>query len=80
MVLFVFFGLCITILLITAIDTKSNGFFLQERIGQYGKKFTIYKLRTLHSQTHQLTCWGKFLRNYKVRTWFTDILMIITSS
>ncbi|WP_353085145.1 sugar transferase [Flavobacterium sp.] len=66
MVLYVFFGICITILLITAIDTKSNGFFLQERIGQYGKKFTIYKLRTLHSQTHHLSCWGKFLRNYKI--------------
>jgi lipopolysaccharide/colanic/teichoic acid biosynthesis glycosyltransferase len=66
MVLLVFFGICITILLITAIDTKSNGFFLQERIGQYGKKFTIYKLRTLHSKTHQLSSWGKFLRNYKI--------------
>ena len=66
MVLLVFFGICITILLITAIDTQSNGFFLQERIGQYGKKFTIYKLRTLHSQTHHLSCWGKFLRNYKI--------------
>lgn len=66
MVLLVFFGICITILLITAIDTKSNGFFLQERIGQYGKKFAIYKLRTLHSQTHHLSCWGKFLRNYKI--------------
>ena len=66
MVLLVFFGICITILLITAIDTKSNGFFCQERIGQYGKKFAIYKLRTLHSQTHHLSCWGKFLRNYKI--------------
>ena len=66
MVLLVFFGICITILLITAIDTKSNGFFCQERIGQYGKKFTIYKLRTLHSKTHQLSSWGKFLRNYKI--------------
>lgn len=66
MVLYFFFGICITILLITAIDTKSNGFFLQERIGQYGKKFAIYKLRTLHSQTHHLSCWGKFLRNYKI--------------
>ena len=75
-VLFVFFGICITILLITAIDTKSNGFFLQERIGQYGKKFTIYKLRTLHSQTHQLSCWGKFLRNYKIDE-FPQLLNII---
>ena len=66
MVLYFFFVICITILLITAIDTKSNGFFLQERIGQYGKKFAIYKLRTLHSQTHHLSCWGKFLRNYKI--------------
>jgi lipopolysaccharide/colanic/teichoic acid biosynthesis glycosyltransferase len=66
MVLLVFFGICITLLLITAIDTKSNGFFLQERIGQYGKKFTIYKLRTLHSKTHQLSSWGKFLRNSKI--------------
>lgn len=66
MAFLVFFGICFTVLLITAIDTQSNGFFCQVRIGQYGKKFTIYKLRTLHSKTHQLSCWGKFLRNSKL--------------
>jgi lipopolysaccharide/colanic/teichoic acid biosynthesis glycosyltransferase len=51
---------------ITAIDTQSNGIFKQERIGRFGKPFSIYKLRTLHANTHQMSRWGQFLRTTKL--------------
>ena len=51
---------------ITAIDTQSNGFFTHERIGQHGKSFLIYKLRTLHSKTNKSSLWGQFLRKTKL--------------
>lgn len=56
----------LVLVFITAIDTQSNGFFKQERIGQYGKPFLIYKLRTLHLQTSKISVWGKLLRTSKL--------------
>lgn len=62
-----FFGFVILFFwLVTTLDTKSNGFFCQERIGQFGKKFTIYKLRTFHSKTGQVSPIGQFLRRNKI--------------
>lgn len=62
------FALSVVVLLvgITAVDTRSNGFFLQNRIGQYGTSFRIYKLRTLHTETQQISSWGNFLRKTKL--------------
>ena len=62
------FGLVFLLLVlgITAIDTQSNGFFTQERIGQRGKSFLIYKLRTLHSKTNKTSFWGRMLRKTKL--------------
>jgi lipopolysaccharide/colanic/teichoic acid biosynthesis glycosyltransferase len=54
------------VIAITAIDTQSNGFFTQVRIGQYGKPFLIYKLRTLHSKTHKMSAFGHALRTTKL--------------
>ena len=51
---------------ITAIDTQSNGFFTQVRIGQHGKPFLIYKLRTLHLKTNKTSLWGRMLRKTKL--------------
>jgi lipopolysaccharide/colanic/teichoic acid biosynthesis glycosyltransferase len=61
-------GLVILLLVlgITAIDTQSNGFFTQVRIGQHGKPFLIYKLRTLHSKTNKTSFWGRMLRKTKL--------------
>lgn len=61
-------GLVILLLVlgITAIDTQSNGFFTQVRIGQYGKSFLIYKLRTLHPKTNKTSFWGRMLRKTKL--------------
>ena len=49
-----------------AIDTASNGIFTQKRVGQYGKLFRIYKLRSMHSQNQSISGFGKFLRNSKL--------------
>jgi lipopolysaccharide/colanic/teichoic acid biosynthesis glycosyltransferase len=61
------------LLLLASIDTKTNGVFSQLRVGQHGKLFKIYKIRTLKEGTHQLgylkksaTSLGKFLRRTKL--------------
>lgn len=52
--------------LMATIDTRSSGLFVQERIGQYGKTFKIFKLKTFHPLTQKVSPLGKFLRNYKI--------------
>jgi lipopolysaccharide/colanic/teichoic acid biosynthesis glycosyltransferase len=54
------------VICITAIDTQSDGFFTQERIGQHVKSFLIYKLRTLHAKTNKSSLWGRILRKTKL--------------
>lgn len=49
-----------------SIDTASNGLFRQIRIGQFGKEFTIFKLKTLHPKTKKITVFGRFLRKSKI--------------
>jgi lipopolysaccharide/colanic/teichoic acid biosynthesis glycosyltransferase len=64
--LFVSGGLLLLCLLIAALDTKSSGLFFQKRIGQHGKPFYIYKIKTLNENTKQPTRFGSFLRKYKL--------------
>ncbi|MBE6346146.1 MAG: sugar transferase [Lentimicrobiaceae bacterium] len=56
---------------------KGSFFFKQERIGQYGKPFKIYKIRTMRIQNHnnnfvttadddRILPFGKFLRKTKL--------------
>ncbi|CAN1531464.1 WcaJ Sugar transferases involved in lipopolysaccharide synthesis [Flavobacteriaceae bacterium] len=52
--------------ILATIDTKSNGFFFQSRIGQYGKVFRIYKLKTLCPLTGKISKLGAFLRKTKI--------------
>lgn len=47
-------------------DTNSGGLFFQKRVGQYGKLFTIYKLKTMHPKTGNVTGVGAFFRKYKL--------------
>lgn len=47
-------------------DTNSFGIFFQQRIGQYGKPFTIFKLRSMHIKTLKISRYGAFIRNYKI--------------
>ena len=61
------FGWILLILwFLATIDTKSNGFFFQERIGQFGKIFKIVKLKTIHPKTEIISQLGSFLRKSKL--------------
>lgn len=51
--------------LLACVNTKSNGVFLQTRIGQNGKPFTIYKLKTMRNNNNEVSKLGAFLRKYK---------------
>lgn len=59
-------GLIFFSFIIASIDTGSNGLFKQRRIGQYGKSFIIFKLRTIHPKTGNVSFIGKFLRKSKM--------------
>ncbi len=61
--------------IIAAIETKSNGFFLQERVGKDGKIFKIIKIKTMKDikgttittfNDFRITRSGKFFRKYKI--------------
>ncbi|ESU22164.1 sugar transferase [Flavobacterium enshiense DK69] len=55
--------------LVATLDTKTNGFFLQKRVGQFGKSFTIIKLRTIRRNKEgiaSISKIGAFLRNSKI--------------
>ena len=59
--------------IIASVDTKEYGIFSQYRVGQYGKLFNIFKIRTLKNEPHRLgsldksaTSFGKFLRRYEL--------------
>ncbi|WP_179335356.1 sugar transferase [Winogradskyella costae] len=61
------------LIFIATIDTKKWGVYSQLRVGQYGKLFRIYKIRTLTDGEHrlgQLDCSassvGRFLRRTKL--------------
>ncbi|SHG36761.1 Sugar transferase involved in LPS biosynthesis (colanic, teichoic acid) [Flavobacterium segetis] len=69
-VLSLFLWLLIISWFIAAIDTRTNGIFTQQRIGQHGRKFTILKLRTIKndllSGKQTISKMGFFLRKYKL--------------
>jgi lipopolysaccharide/colanic/teichoic acid biosynthesis glycosyltransferase len=65
-----FFWVVFIAWLLAAIDTDTNGIFIQQRIGQFGNPFKIYKLRTIQiltsSGNRRISKIGKFLRGYKL--------------
>lgn len=67
---FLFFWVLVLAWIISVIDTRTNGVFIQERIGQYGRKFHIYKLRTMKAgenlEVLHKSKLGKLLRKYKL--------------
>lgn len=61
--------LLLIFIIIHYLYSGQSGLFVQERIGQYGKKFKIYKLRTLNYNSNGLvepTSLGNFLRKSKI--------------
>lgn len=58
-------GWFILILIVLAtLDIKSSGLFTQTRIGQHGKPFIIYKIKTM--QNGVITPFGKLMRQTKL--------------
>ena len=55
--------------ILASLDTRANGFFIQERIGQGGGVFKIVKLRTMHPKTAKISRLGAFLRKTKMDEW-----------
>ncbi|WP_242134068.1 sugar transferase [Aestuariivivens marinum] len=69
-----FFGLVtlglfiISLAVLSYLDTKQSGIFKQKRVGHFGNKFYIYKLRTmkhLPNNNKITTAFGHFLRTMK---------------
>ncbi|WP_298894566.1 sugar transferase [uncultured Psychroserpens sp.] len=63
----------ILLVLMSTLDTRQYGIFSQWRVGQHGRLFKIYKLRTLKQEKHELghldksaTRLGKILRHTKL--------------
>ena len=63
--------------ILASISTKSNGLYMQKRVGKEGKLFTIFKLKTMKpsseidttvttSHDSRITKVGKFLRKTKI--------------
>lgn len=63
----------VLLVLLSWIDTKEYGLFSQNRVGQHGRLFKIYKIRTLKKEHHRLgelhlsaTRFGNWLRTTKL--------------
>jgi len=63
--------------IIASLETKSNGFFIQKRVGKNGKLFNVYKIKTMKkvegidttitsSNDIRITKSGKFFRDTKI--------------
>ena len=62
---------------VASVETRSNGLFVQKRIGQYGKPFYVWKIKTMKpvfgvkstvtiSQDRRITKSGAFFRRTKI--------------
>lgn len=61
-----FGGILLICILIASADTKSFGLFVQNRIGQNGIIFKIYKIKTFSDYTKEVTQIGAFFRRSKL--------------
>lgn len=75
--LILFWWLILVVWLIATIETRSNGFFTQKRVGRNGKLFTLVKIKTMNTihgidtkittkDDKRITKWGKFFRRTKL--------------
>ena len=64
------FWLILISVIFAAFDTHTNGIFIQERIGQFGNKFKIYKIRTIREsmllEVISISKTGQFLRKFRI--------------
>jgi len=71
------FWLVLIAWIIASIETKSNGMFIQKRVGKDGKLFNVFKIKTMKqiagidstitsSNDVRITKSGKFFRNTKI--------------
>lgn len=63
--------LIILMIIISKIVIGGKGIFTQQRVGQYGKPFKIYKIETIHPKEANLerlkiSRLGKWMRHYKI--------------
>ncbi len=61
-----FFGWLILLFILIGYFDTGNGTYLQKRIGQYGKPFNIFKIRTINDKTGHFSKFGMFLRKSKI--------------
>ena len=67
LLLLIFFGWVIILcILLASVDTFSLGLFTQQRIGQYGRPFLIFKIKTINDRLKTISMFGKFLRKSKL--------------
>ncbi|WP_231632484.1 sugar transferase [Mangrovimonas sp. TPBH4] len=66
----------IVLVLLASWDTRQWGLFSQQRVGQYGRLFPIYKIRSLRGYQHSLgqfeqyaSPFGNWLRKHKLDEW-----------
>ncbi|MEQ6123429.1 sugar transferase [Pseudotenacibaculum sp. MALMAid0570] len=56
----------IIVWILCSLDTNSNGIFMQERIGKYGRTFMIYKFRTISISSNNISELGYKVRQFKL--------------
>ena len=65
--IFVLSPLIFVLVLISSLDTKSFGIFIQKRVGYKEKLFSIYKIRTYPTTIpYSPSMYGRFLRKSKL--------------
>ncbi|RZL45188.1 MAG: sugar transferase [Pedobacter sp.] len=56
----------IVLYILATLDARSNGIFVQKRVGQFGKGFKILKFKTINTTTREVSFFGAFLRKSKL--------------
>ncbi|MEJ8605887.1 sugar transferase [Riemerella anatipestifer] len=65
-IIVVIFPLLLLLLILVSVDTFSYGLFVQDRVGQYGRIFRIYKFKTICPVSRKISSIGAFLRKTKL--------------
>ncbi len=64
--LLLFLPLMLLLYIASSIDVSSSGLFMQNRVGQFGKNFVVYKFQSIHPKTRKISWYGKVLRRFKL--------------